>query len=80
MPDERLGEGIVLIVVARAMQQCSGAPCRDLPAHMQPTRIVWKERLPIGPNGKLDRAALKAELDEPIGPIHPASPPTLAGG
>jgi len=29
---------------------------------MQPRRIVWKERLPVGPNGKLDRTALKAEI------------------
>jgi hypothetical protein len=30
---------------------------------MQPQRIVWKEKLPIGPNGKLDRTALKAEIE-----------------
>jgi acyl-coenzyme A synthetase/AMP-(fatty) acid ligase len=29
---------------------------------MQPQRIVWKDELPIGPNGKLDRTALKAGL------------------
>jgi acyl-coenzyme A synthetase/AMP-(fatty) acid ligase len=29
---------------------------------MQPREIIWKDALPIGPNGKLDRTALKAEL------------------
>ena len=29
---------------------------------MQPQRIVWRDALPVGPNGKLDRTALKAEL------------------
>jgi hypothetical protein len=29
---------------------------------MQPQRVVWKGKLPVGPNGKLDRTALKAEL------------------
>jgi len=31
-------------------------------AHMLPQRIVWKLSLPVGPNGKLDRTALKAEI------------------
>ena len=34
----------------------------ELPPHMQPARIEWREHLPVGPNGKLDRATLKAEL------------------
>jgi len=29
---------------------------------MLPQRIMWKLELPVGPNGKLDRTALKAEL------------------
>jgi hypothetical protein len=29
---------------------------------MMPQRVVWKDKLPIGPNGKLDRSALKAEI------------------
>jgi hypothetical protein len=29
---------------------------------MQPSQILWKDKLPIGPNGKLDRTALKAEI------------------
>ena len=65
VPDERLGQAIVLVAVARgeeAEQQLLGYIRRELPAHMQPQRIIWKVSLPLGPNGKLDRAALKAEI------------------
>ena len=65
--DERLGQAIAL--VARA----SGDPAdaepslrkylsRELPAHMQPKAIHWRDALPVGPNGKFDRAALAREL------------------
>jgi acyl-coenzyme A synthetase/AMP-(fatty) acid ligase len=29
---------------------------------MQPARIVWRDALPTGPNGKIDRLALRAAL------------------
>jgi acyl-coenzyme A synthetase/AMP-(fatty) acid ligase len=29
---------------------------------MQPSAIVWRDELPKGPNGKLDRVKLKSEL------------------
>jgi acyl-CoA ligase (AMP-forming) (exosortase A-associated) len=65
--DARLGQAIV--VVARA----AGDPAmaeealrarlrRDLPSFMQPARYDWRDELPRNANGKLDRAALKAEL------------------
>ena len=38
----------------------------ELPAFMRPARIVLRDQMPLGPNGKLDRAALRAELDEEI--------------
>ncbi|WP_226017079.1 acyl-CoA ligase (AMP-forming), exosortase A system-associated [Novosphingobium sp. FKTRR1] len=38
---------------------------QDLPGHMVPRAIHWREALPIGPNGKLDRAALYRELTQP---------------
>jgi len=63
--DERLGQAIVLVVAAKgqdAEEKLRDHLRRDLPQHMQPSRIVWKDKLPIGPNGKLDRTALKAEL------------------
>jgi acyl-CoA ligase (AMP-forming) (exosortase A-associated) len=65
VPDERLGQAIVLVAVAKgdgAEQQLLTYFRRELPAHMLPQRILWKLELPVGPNGKLDRAALKAEL------------------
>jgi acyl-CoA ligase (AMP-forming) (exosortase A-associated) len=65
VPDERLGQAIVLVAVAKnagTEQQLTTHFRRELPAHMLPQRILWKDRLPIGPNGKLDRTALKAEI------------------
>jgi len=35
---------------------------RDLPNFMQPREIRWTERMPLNPNGKIDRAALRAEM------------------
>ena len=35
---------------------------RDLPNFMQPHEIRWVERMPLNPNGKIDRAALQAEM------------------
>ena len=34
----------------------------ELPGFMQPARIVWLDALPRSANGKIDRAALKAEF------------------
>ena len=64
VPDERLGQAIVLVVAGDegAEEQLRAHLRRELPPHMQPQRILWKDRLPIGPNGKLDRTALKAEI------------------
>jgi acyl-CoA ligase (AMP-forming) (exosortase A-associated) len=63
--DERLGQAIVLVAVAKgegAEQKLQTWFRRELPAHMLPQRIVWKLSLPVGPNGKLDRTALEAEI------------------
>jgi len=65
--DARLGQAIV--VVARASGDAADAEARlrerlrrDLPSFMQPARYVWRADLPRNANGKLDRAALKAEM------------------
>ena len=63
--DERLGQAVVLVAVAKggeAEERLRAFLRRELPPHMQPARIIWKDRLPVGPNGKLDRTALEAEL------------------
>jgi len=65
-PDQRMGQAIVLVAVASgeaAEERLRAYLRRELPPHMQPQRLVWKERLPVGPNGKLDRSALKAEIE-----------------
>src|SRR5690242_12626825 len=65
--DARLGQ--VIVVVARAVgDQASAEQAlrarlrRDLPSFMQPARYDWRGALPRNANGKLDRAALKAEV------------------
>ena len=66
VPDERLGQAIVLVAVAKAgdvEEQLRTWLRQELPQHMQPQRYLWKDRLPVGPNGKLDRTALKAEVE-----------------
>ncbi|HVI98525.1 MAG TPA: acyl-CoA ligase (AMP-forming), exosortase A system-associated [Sphingomonas sp.] len=67
VPDERLGQAIV--VVARAAGDAGAAEQRlrerlrrDLPSFMQPTRYDWRDALPRNANGKLDRAGLRREL------------------
>jgi acyl-CoA ligase (AMP-forming) (exosortase A-associated) len=65
LPDERLGHAVLLI--ARGSGDEAGlraALKRDLPNFMQPHEIRWVERMPLNPNGKIDRAALQAELAE----------------
>lgn len=56
-------EGIVAYVVARAGSSPSETELKRalsarLPAYMLPAAVVFLERLPISPNGKLDRTAL----------------------
>jgi acyl-CoA ligase (AMP-forming) (exosortase A-associated) len=67
--DERLGQAVLLVVrgsgVLRQAQDVGAALAaalkRDLPNFMQPHEIRWVERMPLNPNGKIDRAALQAE-------------------
>ncbi len=65
VPDEALGQAVLLV----AVPDCADAEPRLLahfsshcPAYMKPRRIVWRDALPTGPNGKVDRAALTKEL------------------
>jgi acyl-CoA synthetase (AMP-forming)/AMP-acid ligase II len=65
VPDPRLGEAIALVVRPdrRGEEAALRAHLkRELPNFMQPGPILWREELPRGPNGKLDRVALRQEL------------------
>ncbi|MEA3048542.1 MAG: hypothetical protein QOG84_378 [Sphingomonadales bacterium] len=63
-PDPRLGEAIALVVRGdrEGEEGLRAWLRRELPNFMQPSTIFWREALPRGPNGKLDREALKQEL------------------
>ncbi len=63
--DAELGQAVALIAVAdgdEAEERLLGWFAREAPAYMRPKVILWKERLPVGATGKLDRAALAKEL------------------
>jgi acyl-CoA ligase (AMP-forming) (exosortase A-associated) len=61
--DPQLGQAVHLIV--RGVGDEDGlraALKRELPNFMQPQVIRWVERMPLNPNGKIDRTALQAEV------------------
>ena len=64
VPDERIGQAILVIARGNgsAEESLRMHLKRELPSFMQPARIVWRAELPRSPNGKIDRAALKAEF------------------
>jgi acyl-CoA ligase (AMP-forming) (exosortase A-associated) len=68
VPDDRLGESIVLVVRpalpngGEAEAELRNFMKRELPNFMQPSTIIWRTELPRNPNGKLDRERLKSEL------------------
>ena len=63
--DDRLGQAVKLIAVAKGddAEGCLRTYlAAELPAYMQPKDIVWRDALPLSPNGKVDRAALLKEF------------------
>jgi acyl-CoA ligase (AMP-forming) (exosortase A-associated) len=61
IPDDRLGEAIALVLRGDRARE---AELRrflktELPGFMQPGPILWRDELPRGPNGKLDRELLR---------------------
>ena len=61
--DERLGQAIRLIVRGNRNDAALRAHLkRELPSHMQPRSIEWRDELPRNANGKIDRAAIRAEV------------------
>jgi acyl-CoA synthetase (AMP-forming)/AMP-acid ligase II len=63
VPDERLGQAIRLVVRGSGDGEAlREALRRDLPNFMQPRDVHWVDRMPLNANGKIDRAALQAEV------------------
>lgn len=64
LPDERLGQAVELVVRGCEAdgEALKIALVRALPGFMQPRRIHWRQALPLGPNGKIDRVALAREI------------------
>jgi len=63
VPDPRSGQAIVLVLAGDPTgEDALRARLRGLlPSFMQPARYDWREELPRNANGKLDRAAIRAE-------------------
>ncbi|MBF7011618.1 AMP-binding protein, partial [Novosphingobium sp. HR1a] len=67
LPDERLGQTVHLVVRASAgssdaIEELPRKLMQELPNFMQPKVIHWRDSMPTGPNGKLDRTGLAAEI------------------
>ena len=63
--DDKLGQAVMLIAVAKgedAEARLRAYFKAELPLFMHPREIVWRDALPVGANGKLDRAALAREF------------------
>ncbi|EQB08940.1 acyl-CoA ligase (AMP-forming), exosortase A system-associated [Novosphingobium lindaniclasticum] len=65
--DTRLGQAVHLVVraapgVSGAQEELPRKLMQELPNFMQPKVIHWREAMPIGPNGKIDRTGLAMEL------------------
>ncbi len=62
VPDERLGQAVVLVVCGDASNEAVLRDYlkRELPSFMVPRDIIWRDGLPRNANGKFDRAAIKA--------------------
>lgn len=63
IPDEWLGQAIILVArgEAGAEAQLLSHFRAQLPAFMMPKQVIWRPELPRTANGKLDRAAIRAE-------------------
>lgn len=66
--DERAGQSIHLFAVATGgtagdTDSLRQALMRGAPSYMIPATVEWRQSLPRTPNGKIDRVALKQELE-----------------
>ena len=66
VPDDERGQRVILIVAADGAFDLAGFSAElrgDLPNFMVPSRIVLREEIPRGANGKYDRVALRHEFE-----------------
>ncbi len=62
VPDERVGQAIRLVVRGSGDEARLAAHFKaELPTFQHPREVIWVDRLPRNPNGKLDRAAIAKE-------------------
>ncbi|PKH37436.1 acyl-CoA ligase (AMP-forming), exosortase A-associated [Nocardioides alpinus] len=71
VPDEKLGQRIVLVVASTPGGTVDGTGLsrllrRELPLYMVPSEVLVREELPRSPNGKFDRVALAPEVAREI--------------
>ncbi|MFM7348121.1 MAG: acyl-CoA ligase (AMP-forming), exosortase A system-associated [Erythrobacter sp.] len=66
VPHPRLGQAVHLVLRGDAAhgEALAKRLKADLPNFMQPQHIHWREAMPLNPNGKIDRTALQAQLNE----------------
>ena len=68
----RLGQAVHLVVRGSgdvaAQAELPKRLQRDLPNFMQPQHIHWRDTMPLNPNGKIDRTALQAQLNQEFAP------------
>ncbi len=65
MADDDYGQSVALFAVPKgpdAEQRLMTWFAGNAPAYMNPKKIIWRDRLPTGATGKIDRAALQGEL------------------
>lgn len=76
LDDDMLGQRIVLVATPTALdkERLAQHLKQTLPNFMQPAEIVSQESLPHNPNGKIDRAALRAALQASLKPAPTGSP------
>jgi len=76
LPDERLGQAIVLVAMPSSCGESSEAELiahlrKELPAFMVPRHILWQSDLPRNANGKLDRRTIADWAASTIAEVSP---------
>lgn len=69
IPDAELGQAILLVAEPSgegAEDRLKSYFAAEMPPFMRPKHILWRNSLPVGPNGKLDRTRIQAEAQEEL--------------